>query len=131
VKRLTWEGHTIDVRCHLEARFAWLAGGFIVLVDGRDEFRYPNRRERCGTQTQFTIEHGGKVINGVVRPVGRLSVRGTTYDVIVDGAVICTDEMSADQWRSAYAVLLILFVVGSLLICALGLLIVCMGIAFA
>jgi hypothetical protein len=99
----SWQGHKIDVRFCLERTAAWLAGGFVVLVDGTDEFRAPMEFERGRTSTHFTIEYDGRIVDGLVRSVGRVLARGTAYEVLVDGTLIGTGKVRAEYWLVLYA----------------------------
>lgn len=105
-----WNGHSIDVQFRLQRRVCWLAGGFVVRIDGGPKIHPPTELEADGTSTPFKIAHSGSEVSGDVRSVGRVMAMGTRYEVTVETDKVAAGCLRADNWYIPYSILLIFFV---------------------
>jgi len=94
-----WRGHVIEVELRPFARFLWLAGGFVVTVDGRPFFPAQDEPISLGTRTEFRVEENGEFYPGIVQSVGvSVWTPRMRYTVWVAGEEIANDRQMPSRW---------------------------------
>jgi hypothetical protein len=112
-----WQGHVIKVELRAFARFLWLAGGFVVTVDGRTFFPVAGEGFSFNTRTEFQVEENGEFYPGVVQSVGPLSRKpGMQYTVWIAGKEIANDRQ---MLKGRYLTLIIFYLLVFLVVSAL------------
>jgi hypothetical protein len=94
----TWNGHTIEITSHLEARVLWLGLGFSVKIDGEATFKSPRKFEGLRTTVPFQLNDAGIISHGRVES-GRVRMFASTpYRVTADDQEIATGEVFPGNW---------------------------------
>jgi len=95
----SWRGHIIEVDLRPFGKYLWLAGGFVVTVDGQPFYPPANEGLSLRTRTEFQVEDDGETYPGVVQSIGMpVWTPRQRYMVWVAGEEIANDRQLPKRW---------------------------------